>query len=297
MSCVAAALCAAVALVPSGIGRAELPGQHRRFGSVMLPAQVAQARVRASQPLRCALQESDGLEEELEVWRLREGMIRGAYGVLVNWKEEEREEREEREATGEERDSVEATRTAFVASAAAVVVGALVLRLGGRAALVSVLGLDLVSDLGVGDKIDDVVRYADALGPGAVVAFFGAWVVAKVFLVDALSIALAFSSGILFGGVFEGAILSTAGATLGSLAAFFLARTTLQERVTNAIEGQAVARALAKVVEEDGFKTVFVLRLSPIIPIPLGTYSYIYGTSQLDALTFTAATFLGSIKP
>ena len=32
------------------------------------------------------------LKEELEVWRLREGMIRGAYGVLVNWKEEDRED-------------------------------------------------------------------------------------------------------------------------------------------------------------------------------------------------------------
>ena len=61
---------------------------------------------------------------------------------------------------------------------------------------------------------------------------------------------------------------------------------------------QPVARALAKVVEREGFKTVFVLRLAPIIPLlPLGAYSYIYGTSALDALTFASATCLGSIKP
>ena len=35
-------------------------------------------------------------------------------------------------------------------------------------------------------------------------------------------------------------------------------------------------------VEEDGFKTVFVLRLAPILPIPLGAYSYVYGTSKLN---------------
>lgn len=70
-----------------------------------------------------------------------------------------------------------------------------------------------------------------------------------------------------------------------------------QEKVEASIEKQPVARALAKVVEEDGFKTVFVLRLSPLLPIPLGTYAYIYGASALDSLAFASATFLGSLKP
>lgn len=219
-------------------------------------------------------------------------MIRGAYGTLVNWKEEEREEAELGGRTSEEKG-----KDAFVASAGAVVIGALVLRFGGRAALVSVLGLDVVADLGIGDAIDDVVAYADALGPLAVVGFFAAWTVAKVFLIDFISIALAFSSGILFGGVFPGALLATTGATLGSLAAFQLSRGIAEPRVSKAVESQPVARALAKVVEEDGFKTVFVLRLAPIVPIPLGAYSYIYGASKLNALPFAAATFLGGVKP
>ena len=67
--------------------------------------------------------------------------------------------------------------------------------------------------------------------------------------------------------------------------------------MTATIEKQPVARALGKVVEEDGFKTVFVLRLSPIIPIPLGAYAYVYGASALDGASFASATFLGSIKP
>ena len=115
--------------------------------------------------------------------------------------------------------------------------------------------------------------------------------------VQVISIALAFASGIIFGGVFEGAAISAVGATLGSLAAFQLSRTLLQDKVEDAIEKQPVARALAKVVEEDGFKTVFVLRLAPILPIPLGAYAYVYGTSKLNPLTFAAATCLGSIKP
>ena len=65
----------------------------------------------------------------------------------------------------------------------------------------------------------------------------------------------------------QGAALSAACATLGSLAAFQLSRTLLRERVAGAMVSQPVARALAKVVEREGFKTVFVLRLAPIIPL------------------------------
>lgn len=238
------------------------------------------------------------LEQELEVWRMREGMVRGLYDVVVNWKEDEREQEEKKLEDSEESDrQAEATKSAFAASAVAVLVGAFVIRLGGRAALVSVLGLDLVADLGIDEQINSAIEYADALGGLAVFGFILAWVIAKVFLIDVLSIALAFSSGVIFGGVFKGAAISAAGATLGSLTAFLLSRTLLQQRVEGAIEKQPVARALAKVVQEDGFKTVFVLRLAPIIPIPLGTYAYIYGTSKLNPLVFSAATFLGSLKP
>ena len=147
-----------------------------------VPSRGALPRMRraARQPLPVLLTEVK--DEEFEVWRVREEIMRGVYGAVVNWKEDEREEREERLEEGNE--SGADAKSAFVASAAAVVVGAFILRLGGRAALVSVLGLDVVADLGLGDQINDVVSYANALGGWAVVGFFMAWVVAKVFLLD-----------------------------------------------------------------------------------------------------------------
>ena len=246
----------------------------------------------ASAPLLSAIDEKERTEE-LEVWRLREGMVRGLYGVVVNWKEDDREEA----AQNGDRDPTEATRSAVVASATVVFIGYFVLRLGGRAALVSLLGLDFVAEMGIGDQVDQVVEAASQLGPLALVGFVGAWCVAKVFLLDVISIALAFSSGILFGGVFQGALLSAAGATAGSYLAFQLSRGALQSRAEEALRSRPVARALSKVVEEDGFRTVFVLRLAPILPMPLGLYSYVYGASNLTALPFIGATFLGSIKP
>ena len=276
-------------------------------------------------------------DDQIETWQFRQQFVQNACSFLVDVKEDERADEEARAKRREagETASADATRSAFAASAAAVLVGALVIRLGGRAALVSVVGLDAVAELGIGDQIDQVLQYADAAGGWTIVAFLAAWVVAKVFLIDVISLALALSSGLLFGGVLEGAFISSLGSTLGSLTAFGLSRTLLQERVGKQIEKQPVARALSKVVEEDGFKTVLVLRLSPVLPIPLGTYPYICelrllcdppsrlagdacnvgtlshssppfcvpnnvvsdGTSKLNPLTFIAATYLGGLKP
>ena len=156
--------------------------------------------LRASAPRATAPTLLVAAPAELEVWRLREKMARGVLAQVVHWKEDDREAAAA--AAGEGVDAAtDSTRTAFVSAAAVALLGAFVLRLGGRAALVSVLGLDLVAELGIGDSIDSVIAAADSLGVWAVLAFGLAWVVAKVFLLDFLSIALAFSSGVIFGGV------------------------------------------------------------------------------------------------
>jgi len=52
--------------------------------------------------------------------------------------------------------ALEKTKGAVVTSTVAVLLGALLLRVGGRAALMSILGLDFVADSGIGDQIDQV---------------------------------------------------------------------------------------------------------------------------------------------
>ena len=52
-------------------------------------------------------------------------------------------------------------------------------------------------------------------------------------------------------------------------------------------------RACAK----EGFKTVFTLRLSPLLPIPIGAYNYLYGATSVSPLDFFAGISLGSVKP
>ena len=67
-------------------------------------------------------------------------------------------------------------------TAGAVAAGGVVLRLGGRGALISALGLDFASDEATVAQIRDAVQYLspEALGSGSYVAYLVLWTVAKV---------------------------------------------------------------------------------------------------------------------
>ena len=104
-------------------------------------------------------------------------------------------------------------------------------RFGGRAALLQVLGLDAGADRELSDKIDGFVAWTTGLGgpPGfesatLLVLYGGAFTVAKVACLDALTFLLAISSGVLFGGVVEGALAAAGCATFGSAVAFGISR-------------------------------------------------------------------------
>eukprot|EP00873_Tetraselmis_striata_P012783 jgi/Tetstr1/433047/TSEL_022382.t2 len=213
-------------------------------------------------------------------------------------KKEQNGEETEQEKKDKEAAAKEDMRTAVATTAFAVATGATVLRVGGRAALLSVAGLDFMQDSGLRDQVDQALTYADELGPWKVAAFAGAWCVTKVACLDALGVVLAVSSGILFGGVVQGGAASAACATLGSAVAFGLGRTVLRDRVAPEVEKRAALRAVERAVSNDGFKTVLTLRLAPLLPIPLGMYSYVYGASTALALPeFLGGTFVASLKP
>eukprot|EP00903_Cladosiphon_okamuranus_P017290 g15932.t1 len=185
----------------------------------------------------------------------------------------------------------------LVISAIALAVAAATVRLGGRAALISALGLDFGEDTGMKENVESFLVSFDGLGPIRYGYFLGGWIVAKTLCVDFLSIVLALGSGVVFGGVLQGALVSTACATIASGLGFQLARTKLRTQVEGQLEKRPALRALEKVVSEEGFKTVVTLRLAPVLPIPLGAYNYVYGTTSLKLPVFLSGMFVGSIKP
>jgi len=103
----------------------------------------------------------------------------------------------------------------------------------------------------------------------------------------------------LFGGVFQGAVASAGAATIGSFAAFNLAKldTPVRTKALELLDEYPSLRGIEKTVAKDGLKAILTLRLAPILPIPIGMYNYIYGVTQVPALDFAGGIFLGSLKP
>ncbi|CAB9518052.1 transmembrane protein 41A [Seminavis robusta] len=186
--------------------------------------------------------------------------------------------------------------TAFVVAG-----GAVALRVGGRAALVSAVGLDFVTDNPeLKQNLDQILTYADTMDPltkGA--AFVAAWTAVKVFCVDFAGVALALASGILFGGVLQGALASAGAATIGSCVAFSLAKldTPVRKKSLELLDEYPSLRGIEKVVARDGLKAILTLRLAPVLPIPIGMYNYIYGVTKVPVFDFAGGIFLGSLKP
>lgn len=186
--------------------------------------------------------------------------------------------------------------TAFV-----VAVGVITLRIGGRTALLSVVGLDFITENNeFKDNLNMILQYTDDMDIILkFLVFLSGWIFIKVLCFDGGAIILALSSGILFGGVIQGAIISALSATIGSYIAFIFAKldTPIRTKAIELLEEYPSLRGIEKVVSKDGFKAILTLRLAPILPIPIGFYNYIYGITNVPVPAFLSGIFVGSLKP
>ncbi|KAH8063429.1 hypothetical protein JL722_2599 [Aureococcus anophagefferens] len=227
-----------------------------------------------------ALRASESLSPAERTWSARRKLARAAFDAQLGWNRIDDEAADEADAAGADAEPTsDAANTVGTTPASS---SSLVLRFGGRAALLQVLGLDVAADTEIAQRIDDFVAWSHSFGvipatrtPTLLLLYCGAFIVAKVGCVDPLTFALAISSGVLFGGVVNGALVATACATIGSSVAFGLARygrPRLREKLLVLVRRDAKTRALERAVAERGFVTVLVLRLAPLLPIPIGGY-------------------------
>ena len=103
-----------------------------------------------------------------------------------------------------------------------VAIGAIILRVGGRAALVSTIGLDFTNDNPeLQSQLQSFLEYTNNYDITAKLSIFVlGWCLVKVFCFDIGGVILALSAGILFDNVLLGAVISSASATIGSIIAF-----------------------------------------------------------------------------
>eukprot|EP01038_Epipyxis_sp_PR26KG_P015157 gene15157-20417_t len=171
------------------------------------------------------------------------------------------------------------------------------LRIGGRSALLQVLGLDFFADLGIKQNVSDFVSMFHNLEAFQLPCLFGAWFLAKLICWDWITILLAIASGVLFDDVIQGTMASVVCSSTASFILFYLTRINFRDRVLKDIDNRPLIRAVDRSLQKDGFKTVFTLRLSPVLPIPIGAYNYLYAVTSVKTFDFISGISLASIKP
>jgi uncharacterized membrane protein YdjX (TVP38/TMEM64 family) len=146
---------------------------------------------------------------------------------------------------------------------------ALVISLSGRWAAPHMLGL--VRD----------VRHWGVIAPIVFVLLYAASVVA--FVPASL---LTIAGGALFG-LFRGTVYSLGGAVLGSTLAFLLGRHLARRLVERRLALMPRFGAIDRAVSAEGWRIVFLLRLSPIVPFNF--LNYALGVTKISAWDFVTA--------
>lgn len=122
----------------------------------------------------------------------------------------------------------------------------------------------------VGDVLPRFTAWVQGLGVWGPVAYIAGYVLATVLFAPGVILTLA--SGVIFG-LFWGTVYTVIGATLGAACAFlvarYLARGFVERRLAERPRFQAIDRAVGR----QGFKIVFLMRLSPIFPYNLLNYA------------------------
>jgi uncharacterized membrane protein YdjX (TVP38/TMEM64 family) len=138
----------------------------------------------------------------------------------------------------------------------------------------------------VGEWLDTVLGHLRQLGVWGPILFSVVYVFASVLFVPASWLTL--GAGYAFG-VVVGALSALAGGLLGAALAFFLGRTLARRIIERRFAKSPRFAALDRGVADEGFKIVFLVRLTPALPFaPL---NYAFGATRVRFRDY----FLGSL--
>ncbi|HEU5181462.1 MAG TPA: TVP38/TMEM64 family protein [Candidatus Polarisedimenticolia bacterium] len=134
------------------------------------------------------------------------------------------------------------------------------------------------------------VRWASGTGtPGLVIFSFIYMGAAVLFLPGSVLTLLA---GALFG-LKRGTLAVSAGATLGAAASFLIARYLARDRVARWAAENPRFASLDAAVGKEGWKIVFLTRLSPIFPYNL--LNYLFGLTKVGFWPYLLASWVGML--
>ena len=136
----------------------------------------------------------------------------------------------------------------------------------------------------------DALVWISGLGPLGPMIFIALYILACVLLLPGSILTL--GAGAVFG-VVQGFIAVLTGATLGATCAFLVGRYLTRDWVARRIAGNEKFKAIDEAVAREGWKIVFLTRLSPVFPFNL--LNYAFGLTRVSLKHYFFASWLGMI--
>jgi uncharacterized membrane protein YdjX (TVP38/TMEM64 family) len=133
----------------------------------------------------------------------------------------------------------------------------------------------------VQDLLKSALDWIGKLGPWGPVIFVGIYIVATVFFIPGSVLTL--GAGAVFG-VGLGSVCVSISATLGATAAFLVGRYLARDAIARKIEKNEKFAAIDRAVADEGWKIVFLTRLSPVFPFTL--LNYAFGLTRVSLVCF-----------
>ncbi len=140
------------------------------------------------------------------------------------------------------------------------------------------------------DRFPEFVDWVRGQGLLGALLLGGVYVVATVLMIPGSLITLAI--GAIYGPWLGSALVSPA-SVLGATLAFLLGRGLLRPSIERRMAASRRFQALAGAIEREGFKILFLVRLSPVFPFTV--INYAFGLTRVRLRHFLVGSFLGML--
>jgi uncharacterized membrane protein YdjX (TVP38/TMEM64 family) len=139
-------------------------------------------------------------------------------------------------------------------------------------------------------SMEQVVNSVQAMGPIGLLYFGFVYTIAEILAFPAIP--LTASAGYLFG-VVQGTSVVLFSASIAAAFSFMIGRTFLRTYVEKALQNYPEFKRIDKVIGQEGFKLMLLLRLSPIFPFALS--NYLYGVTSVKFWPYFWGTVFGEL--
>ncbi len=153
-------------------------------------------------------------------------------------------------------------------------------------AVCAVIALAQVVD--IPGMIAAVLAWVENLGAVGMAVFVGLYILACVLVLPGSAITL--GGGAIYGLPLGFALVSL-GSTLGATVTFIIARYLARDWVAGKVEGNATFKSMDEAVAQQGWKIVFLTRLTPLIPFNIQNYGY--GLTKVSLPHYILASWIG----